>query len=123
MVANPPYGKSWKKDLEAMGGKDGMRDLRFKVMHEGEELSLAARSSDGQMLFLVNMASKMNHSSTAGQPHRRGAQRLVAVHRRRRPGREQHPPLVDRERRVGKPSSRCRSTCSTTPASPPMSGR
>jgi type I restriction enzyme M protein len=33
MLANPPYGKSWKKDLEAMGGKDGMRDPRFKVMH------------------------------------------------------------------------------------------
>jgi type I restriction enzyme M protein len=26
MLSNPPYGKSWKKDLEAMGGKDGMRD-------------------------------------------------------------------------------------------------
>jgi hypothetical protein len=25
MLSNPPYGKSWKKDLEAMGGKDGMR--------------------------------------------------------------------------------------------------
>ena len=47
MVANPPYGKSWKKDLEAMGGKDGMRDPRFKVMHAGEELSLVTRSSDG----------------------------------------------------------------------------
>ena len=35
MLANPPYGKSWKKDLEAMGGKDGMRDPRFKVMHQG----------------------------------------------------------------------------------------
>ena len=30
MLSNPPYGKSWKKDL-AMGGKDGMRDPRFKV--------------------------------------------------------------------------------------------
>ena len=36
MLANPPYGKSWKKDLEAMGGKDGMRDPRFKVMHQDE---------------------------------------------------------------------------------------
>jgi hypothetical protein len=34
----------------------------------------------------------------ARQPHRRGAQRQFAVHRRRRPGREQHPPLADRER-------------------------
>jgi type I restriction enzyme M protein len=64
MLANPPYGKSWKKDLEAMGGKEGMRDPRFKVMHRGEELSLVTRSSDGQMLFLANMASKMNPKST-----------------------------------------------------------
>src|SRR5437762_1322110 len=48
MLSNPPYGKSWKKDLESMGGKDGMRDPRFKVMHKGEELSLVTRSSDGQ---------------------------------------------------------------------------
>jgi len=73
MVANPPYGKSWKKDLEAMGGKDGMRDPRYKVMHAGEELSLVTRSSDGQMLFLVNMASKMNHSSALGS-------RIAEVH-------------------------------------------
>jgi type I restriction enzyme M protein len=73
MLANPPYGKSWKKDLEAMGGKDGMRDPRFKVMHRGEELSLVTRSSDGQLLFLVNMASKMNHSSALGS-------RIAEVH-------------------------------------------
>jgi type I restriction enzyme M protein len=66
MLANPPYGKSWKKDLEAMGGKEGMRDPRFKVMHNGEELSLVTRSSDGQMLFLANMAAKMNGKSAIG---------------------------------------------------------
>lgn len=73
MLANPPYGKSWKKDLEAMGGKDGMRDPRFKVMHRGEELSLLTRSSDGQMLFLANMASKMNRKSALGS-------RIAEVH-------------------------------------------
>jgi type I restriction enzyme M protein len=73
MLANPPYGKSWKKDLEAMGGKDGMRDPRFRVMHNGEELSLVTRSSDGQMLFLANMLSKMNHSSALGS-------RIAEVH-------------------------------------------
>ncbi|MBK8251249.1 MAG: SAM-dependent DNA methyltransferase [Polyangiaceae bacterium] len=73
MLANPPYGKSWKKDLEAMGGKDGMRDPRFKVMHRGEELSLVTRSSDGQLLFLANMASKMNHKSALGS-------RIAEVH-------------------------------------------
>jgi type I restriction enzyme M protein len=59
MLSNPPYGKSWKKDLDALGGKDGLSDPRFKVMHRGEELSLVTRSSDGQLLFLANMASKM----------------------------------------------------------------
>jgi type I restriction enzyme M protein len=73
MLANPPYGKSWKKDLEAMGGKDGMHDPRFKVMHHGEELSLVTRSSDGQMLFLANMASKMNAKSALGS-------RIAEVH-------------------------------------------
>lgn len=73
MLANPPYGKSWKKDLEAMGGKDGMRDPRFRVMHHGEELSLVTRSSDGQMLFLANMASKMNDKSALGS-------RIAEVH-------------------------------------------
>ena len=94
MMSNPPYGKSWKKDLETMGGKDGMRDPRCKVMHQGEELSLVTRSSDGQMLFLANMASKMNHDTPPRQPHRRGPQWLIPLHGRRRPGREQHPPLA-----------------------------
>jgi type I restriction enzyme M protein len=73
MLANPPYGKSWKKDLEQMGGKEGMRDPRFKVMHNGEELSLVTRSSDGQLLFLANMAAKMNHQSKLGS-------RIAEVH-------------------------------------------
>ncbi|MCX5947523.1 MAG: class I SAM-dependent DNA methyltransferase [Cyanobacteria bacterium] len=73
MLANPPYGKSWKKDLEVMGGKDGMGDPRFKVMHKGEELSLVTRTSDGQMLFLANMASKMNNKSELGS-------RIAEVH-------------------------------------------
>jgi type I restriction enzyme M protein len=73
MLSNPPYGKSWKKDLEAMGGKDKMRDPRFKVIHKDEELSLVTRSSDGQMLFLANMASKMNAKSALGS-------RIAEVH-------------------------------------------
>jgi type I restriction enzyme M protein len=43
------------------------------VMHQGEELSLVTRSSDGQMLFLANMASKMNHKSALGS-------RIAEVH-------------------------------------------
>jgi type I restriction enzyme M protein len=73
MLSNPPYGKSWKKDLETMGGKEGMRDPRFKVMHQGEELSLVTRSSDGQMLFLANLVSKMAHDTPLGS-------RIAEVH-------------------------------------------
>lgn len=73
MISNPPYGKSWKKDLETMGGKDAIHDLRFGVMHKEEELSFVTRSSDGQMLFLANMASKMNRTSELGS-------RIAEVH-------------------------------------------
>ena len=60
MLSNPPYGKSWKTDLERMGGKTGMRDLRFLIDHDDDpEYSLVTRSSDGQMLFLANKLSKM----------------------------------------------------------------
>ncbi len=74
MLSNPPYGKSWKKDLEDMGGKDGMRDPRFKINHADDpEYSLVTRSSDGQLLFLANMVSKMNHKSQLGS-------RIAEVH-------------------------------------------
>jgi type I restriction enzyme M protein len=67
MLSNPPYGKSWKTDLENMGGKDGITDPRFIVNHAGDpEYSLLTRSSDGQMLFLANMVSKMKHDSPLG---------------------------------------------------------
>jgi len=35
MLSNPPYGKSWKTDLERMGGKDGTKDPRFIIEHGG----------------------------------------------------------------------------------------
>jgi len=74
MLSNPPYGKSWKSDLERMGGKDGIKDPRFVIEHGGDaEYSLLTRSSDGQMLFLVNMLSKMKHDSPLGS-------RIAEVH-------------------------------------------
>lgn len=74
MLSNPPYGKSWKGDLERMGGKDGMKDQRFVIEHGGNpEYSLVTRSSDGQMLFLANMLSKMKQSTKLGS-------RIAEVH-------------------------------------------
>jgi len=67
MLSNPPYGKSWKSDLERMGGKSGIKDPRFVVEHAGDpEYSLLTRSSDGQMLFLANLVSKMKHETKLG---------------------------------------------------------
>jgi type I restriction enzyme M protein len=74
MLSNPPYGKSWKSDLERMGGKEGIKDPRFIIEHAGDpEYSLITRSSDGQMLFLANMLSKMKHSTPLGS-------RIAEVH-------------------------------------------
>ncbi|HXF07903.1 MAG TPA: class I SAM-dependent DNA methyltransferase [Candidatus Acidoferrales bacterium] len=74
MLSNPPYGKSWKSDLERLGGKGGVRDPRFVIEHAGDpEYSLITRSSDGQMLFLANMLSKMKRSTKLGS-------RIAEVH-------------------------------------------
>ena len=74
MLSNPPYGKSWKSDLERMGGKEGIKDPRFIIEHAGDpEYSLITRSSDGQMLFLANMLSKMKHNTPLGS-------RIAEVH-------------------------------------------
>src|SRR5512136_2039645 len=74
MLSNPPYGKSWKSDLERMGGKDGIKDPRFLIEHAGDpEYSLLTRSSDGQLLFLANMVSKMKLDTPLGS-------RIAEVH-------------------------------------------
>ena len=74
MLSNPPYGKSWKTDLERMGGKKDMRDPRFVIEHGGDpEYSLVTRSSDGQMLFLANKLSKMKKDTPLGS-------RIAEVH-------------------------------------------
>ena len=60
MLSNPPYGKSWKTDAEKMGGKKDIIDTRFNAyIGDGEELRMLPRTSDGQILFLLNNVSKM----------------------------------------------------------------
>src|SRR3989304_2733503 len=57
-----------------MGGKDGVKDPRFIIEHAGEsDYSLLTRSSDGQMMFLANMLSKMKQSTPLGS-------RIAEVH-------------------------------------------
>lgn len=74
MLSNPPYGKSWKTDQERMGGKGEIKDHRFVINYKGEpEYKMITRSSDGQMLFLVNKLSKMKSNTALGS-------RIAEVH-------------------------------------------
>lgn len=74
MLSNPPFGKNWGTDLARMGGKTGLRDSRFLIDHNGNpEFSLVTSTNDGQMLFLVNMLSKMRHETKLGS-------RIAEVH-------------------------------------------
>lgn len=68
MLSNPPYGKSWKTDqgqiLEKQGAKTVILDGRFEVRlqkpdGEWENAAAAPAVDDGQLLFLMEMASKM----------------------------------------------------------------
>lgn len=74
MISNPPYGKSWKTDLDRMGGKKEFSDPRFIVTHDDDpEFKLITRSSDGQLMFLVNKLQKMKHNTPLGS-------RIALVH-------------------------------------------
>lgn len=74
MLSNPPYGKSWATDYQRMGGKKNFLDPRFIISHGGnDEYSLVTRSSDGQLLFLANMAAKMKKTTPLGT-------RIASVH-------------------------------------------
>lgn len=74
MLANPPYGKSWKADAEKMGGKKDILDSRFNAyLGDETELSMIPRVSDGQMLFLLNNVAKMKKDTLLGS-------RIAEVH-------------------------------------------
>lgn len=64
MLSNPPYGKSWATDLKYIKDGKDIIDLRFVVTLKDywgkpEEADATPRSSDGQLLFLMEMVSKM----------------------------------------------------------------
>lgn len=74
MLSNPPYGKSWKTDAEKMGGKKDILDSRFNsYLEDGSQLSMIPRTSDGQLLFLLNNVAKMKTDTELGS-------RIVEVH-------------------------------------------
>jgi type I restriction enzyme M protein len=71
MLSNPPYGKTWKIDEDAIvddrgkKGKEKIKDPRFQIG--------LPSISDGQLLFLMNMISKMKHNTELGS-------RIASVH-------------------------------------------
>ena len=57
-----------------MGGKGEIKDHRFVINYNGDpEYKMITRSSDGQMLFLVNKLSKMKINTALGS-------RIAEVH-------------------------------------------
>ncbi len=70
MLTNPPYGKSWENDqkilgVEKKGSNSTCNDPRFSVG--------ITSKSDGQMMFLLNMLSKMKTDTPLGS-------RIASVH-------------------------------------------
>jgi type I restriction enzyme M protein len=64
MITNPPYGKSWKTDKEKIYHEKILLDHRFELpltnfAGEVEVLDSTPRTSDGQLLFLLEEVDKM----------------------------------------------------------------
>lgn len=66
MLTNPPYGKSWKDDKAklSVGPKGAILDPRFQIG--------VSRVSDGQLMFLQHMISKMKDTQLGS--------RIASVH-------------------------------------------
>lgn len=80
MLSNPPYGKSWKSDEKYIKDKKEIIDPRFVLQLKDywgniETVDGTPRTSDGQLLFLMEMVNKMK--STEKSTH---GSRIASVH-------------------------------------------
>ncbi len=80
MLSNPPYGKSWASEVKNIKDGKDVIDPRFKVeltdyWGNKETVDATPRSSDGQLLFLMEMVSKMKSPSTSPM-----GSRIASVH-------------------------------------------
>ncbi|RXJ51511.1 type I restriction-modification system subunit M [Gelidibacter gilvus] len=80
MLSNPPYGKSWSSEQKYIKDGKDVIDPRFKVVLSDywgveEEVDATPRSSDGQLLFLMEMVSKMKSLSQSAS-----GSRIASVH-------------------------------------------
>ncbi|WP_272656505.1 MULTISPECIES: class I SAM-dependent DNA methyltransferase [unclassified Providencia] len=70
MLSNPPYGKSWASEQKYIKDGSDVIDPRFKVSLKDywgnfEVVDATPRSSDGQLLFLMEMVNKMKDPSVS----------------------------------------------------------
>jgi len=84
MLSNPPYGKSWASEQKFIKDGSDVIDPRFKVKlkdYWDNEATVDAtpRSSDGQLLFLMEMVSKMKGLANS-TGHKSGGSRIASVH-------------------------------------------
>ena len=68
MLSNPPYGKSWATEQKYIKDGKDVIDSRFQIRLKNywgiaEDADAIPRSSDGQLLFLMEMVSKMKSLS------------------------------------------------------------
>lgn len=64
MITNPPYGKSWKEHKKLIYHEKELLDERFRkwlinFAGEVEQLDCCPRTSDGQLLFVLEMIDRM----------------------------------------------------------------
>ncbi len=80
ILSNPPYGKSWASEAKFIKDGANVIDPRFKVTlndywGQSRNVDAAPRSSDGQLLFLMEMVSKMKRPDKS-----RFGSRIASVH-------------------------------------------
>ncbi|NVO12299.1 MAG: SAM-dependent DNA methyltransferase, partial [Bacteroidales bacterium] len=80
MLSNPPYGKSWASELKYIKDGKDVIDRRFIVKlkdYRGneEDCDATPRSSDGQLLFLMEMVNKMKPLTSSPN-----GSRIASVH-------------------------------------------
>lgn len=80
IITNPPYGKSWKVDREKIYHDKDLLDSRFKLKlrdFDGKEFEkdCTPRTSDGQLLFILEEIDKMNPLKSQPQ-----GSRVASIH-------------------------------------------
>lgn len=80
MLSNPPYGKSWASEQKYIKDGKDVIDSRFQINLKNywgieESADAIPRSSDGQLLFLMEMVSKMKPLSQSPS-----GSRVASVH-------------------------------------------